>query len=175
MSHVFPQGYVGRPGSAECAAYSGRYDWCRDRYARRVSTPGAERGVRLGLPASGAGSLAGTGARIGAFVLDALLSTLVAGLFTQPSLPRLWSLLALALEYTFFGSTFGQTPGMAAFKVALVRVEATAGSGEPSRASVARVALRTLLLLPLVPAVIVDADGRGLHDRATGTAVIRLR
>ena len=30
-----------------------------------------------------------------------------------------------------------------------------------------------LLLFLLVPAVIWDRDGRGLHDRARGTAVIR--
>ena len=29
------------------------------------------------------------------------------------------------------------------------------------------------LLVLLVPALLVDADGRGLHDRLTGTAVVR--
>ena len=31
------------------------------------------------------------------------------------------------------------------------------------------------LLCLLVPALLVDADGRGLHDRLTGTAVVRER
>ena len=35
-----------------------------------------------------------------------------------------------------------------------------------------RAAVRTLLTGVLFPAAMVDADGRGLHDRATGTAVI---
>jgi uncharacterized RDD family membrane protein YckC len=156
-----------------------------------VSTPRAERGDRLGLPASGAGSLAGYGPRLGAFLIDALLSSLVAGLFTAPELPRMWSLLAFACEYTFFAATFGQTPGMAALRLALVRVgpvragsdPGEGGSGEAGgaevsgtgRASFGRVALRTVLLILLVPAVIADSDGRGLHDRASGTAVIKLR
>ena len=32
-----------------------------------------------------------------------------------------------------------------------------------------------LLLCLLVPALIVDADGRGMHDRVTDTAVVRER
>ncbi len=32
---------------------------------------------------------------------------------------------------------------------------------------------RTLLLCLVVPAVIWDADGRGLHDRVAGTAIVR--
>jgi hypothetical protein len=36
-----------------------------------------------------------------------------------------------------------------------------------------RVVIRTVLLLLLVPAVIWDRDGRGLHDRLTETAVVR--
>ena len=35
------------------------------------------------------------------------------------------------------------------------------------------VALRTLLLCLVVPAAIWDGDGRGLHDKAAGTAVVR--
>ena len=33
--------------------------------------------------------------------------------------------------------------------------------------------VRTVLLCLLVPALLVDADGRGLHDRLTQTAVVR--
>jgi uncharacterized RDD family membrane protein YckC len=138
-----------------------------------VSTPRAERGTRLGLPASGPGSLASTGPRIAAFAVDALLSFLVAGLFTAPELPRSWSLLVFGCAYVFFGSTFGQTPGMAVLRLAVVRVDATAE--QPARAGIVRVTVRTLLLILLVPAMVVDADGRGLHDRVAGTAVIRLR
>jgi uncharacterized RDD family membrane protein YckC len=36
-----------------------------------------------------------------------------------------------------------------------------------------RALLRTFLLVLLIPAVIWDRDGRGLHDRLTDTAVVR--
>jgi uncharacterized RDD family membrane protein YckC len=134
-----------------------------------MSTPATGRGVRLGLPATGPGSLATAGPRVGAFCVDAVLSTLAAGLFTAPELPRLWSLLAFFCEYVFFAATFGQTPGMALFRLGLSRVD---GGG---RVGLGRAALRTALLCLLVPAVIFDADGRGLHDRITDSGVIRLR
>jgi len=38
-----------------------------------------------------------------------------------------------------------------------------------------RATLRTLLLLLLVPAVIWDRDGRGLHDKLAGTLLVRVR
>jgi uncharacterized RDD family membrane protein YckC len=98
-----------------------------------------------------------------------VLCTLVAGLFTAPELPRLWSLLAFFCEYVFFSATFGQTPGMALLRLGLVRVN---GSG---RVGIGRAGLRTVLLMVLVPAVIFDSDGRGMHDRLTGTAVVRMR
>jgi hypothetical protein len=58
------------------------------------------RGERLGLPESGAGSLSTTGIRLGAFIVDALASSLVAALFVQAGggdgvaghLPGSWSL-----------------------------------------------------------------------------------
>ena len=131
--------------------------------------PATARGQRLGLPATGAGSLATVGPRIAAFAVDAVLSTLVAGLFTAPELPRLWSLLAFLCEYAFFSATFGQTPGMALLRLGLVRVD------RPGRVGLGRAALRTVLLMLLVPAVIFDSDGRGMHDRLTDTAAVRLR
>jgi len=139
----------------------------------------AGRGARLGLPPAGPGSLATAGPRIAAFALDAVLSALVAGLFTAPELPRLWSLLAFGCQYAFFVATFGQTPGMALCRLRVARV-GRSGSPAPAAAGLAgiglgRAALRTLLLVLLVPAVIFDSDGRGLHDRLTGTAVLRLR
>ena len=38
-----------------------------------------------------------------------------------------------------------------------------------------RAALRTLLLCLLIPALIWDRAGRGLHDKAAGTVVVRAR
>ena len=38
-----------------------------------------------------------------------------------------------------------------------------------------RVAVRTLLLLLVIPAVVYDDQGRGLHDRMAGSVVMRVR
>jgi uncharacterized RDD family membrane protein YckC len=35
------------------------------------------------------------------------------------------------------------------------------------------VAIRTALLLLVIPAVVINREGRGLHDKAAGTVVLR--
>ena len=70
------------------------------------------RGASLGLPAEGPGSLASFGSRIGAFLVDALGSALIAGLFTAPRLPGNWALAAFAAVTVLTLIAFGQTPGM---------------------------------------------------------------
>ncbi len=140
-----------------------------------VRSPQAFRGQQLGLPEQGPGSLATTGQRLGAFVVDALASGLVAGLFVQATagggaaghLPGSWSLIPFAIDYVVGTLVAGRTLGMYLFGLRLVRIDRGAAV-DPLRALV-----RTGLLLLLLPAVIWDRDGRGLHDRFTDTAVVR--
>jgi uncharacterized RDD family membrane protein YckC len=127
------------------------------------------RGERLGLPESGPGSVASLGSRAVALVIDIVLSGLVAGLFTAPELPRNWSLLAWFLITVSTVSFFGFTPGMGALGIRAVRMDGSALVG-PLRAIP-----RTVLVGLIIPAVIWNADGRGLHDRAVGTIVLRFR
>lgn len=136
---------------------------------RDVSPPSQPRirGASLGLPATGPGSLAPFGTRVAAFLVDALLSALAAGLFTAPELPANWSLLALAVIYVVTLVTFGQTPGMKLLGLRLAHPR------QGQRLALWRAVVRTALLLLLVPALVVDSDGRGLHDRLTDTAVVR--
>ena len=138
--------------------------------------PQAFRGERIGLPESGPGSLAPGGVRVLAFIVDALASGLVAALFVSgrsgahgfaDRLPASWSLIPLALDYVVGVLVAGRTVGMYLFGLRLVRVDRTAAV-DPGRAL-----LRTLLLFLLVPAVVFDRDGRGMHDRVTETAVVR--
>jgi uncharacterized RDD family membrane protein YckC len=124
------------------------------------------RGQRLGLPEAGPGSLAPAGRRIGGFVVDIVLAGLVAALFTAPDLPRNWSLLAFVVEYFGFVLLFGQTPGMRLRGMRVVRVD------RPARIGAGAALVRTVALALLVPALIWDADGRGLHDRLSRTAVV---
>jgi uncharacterized RDD family membrane protein YckC len=61
----------------------------------------------------------------------------------------------------------GQTPGMRLLGLRLAHPR----PGE--RLAPWRAVVRTLLLCLLVPALVVDSDGRGMHDRLTDTAVVR--
>jgi uncharacterized RDD family membrane protein YckC len=66
---------------------------------------------------------------------------------------------------------FGFTPGQLALGLAVVRLDAHTGGVYHVR--VVRAAARGLLISLVIPALFTDSDGRGLHDRITGTAVVR--
>ncbi|MGH3969375.1 MAG: RDD family protein, partial [Mycobacterium sp.] len=57
-------------------------------------------------------------------------------------------------------------PGQFALGLRVVSVDGRAHVG------IGRAALRGLMIAFVVPALFVDADGRGLQDQATGTAVV---
>ncbi|WP_448623986.1 RDD family protein [Geodermatophilus sp. URMC 64] len=138
---------------------------------RDAAQPSQERrrGASLGLPAEGPGSLASFGTRVVAFLVDAIASAFVAGLFTAPRLPGNWSLVSFAAITVVTLVAFGQTPGMRVCGLRLAHPQ------EGSRLALWRAVVRTALLILLLPALLVDADGRGLHDRLTQTAVVRER
>ena len=110
---------------------------------------------------------AGFGRRLAALIVDCVLAVLVAGAFTYPAAPRIWSAVVLFVSYTFFTGLFSQTIGMRLLRIGVVRVDGGGPIGIP------RAALRALLLQLFVPAVILDKDGRGWHDRAAGSIVVR--
>jgi uncharacterized RDD family membrane protein YckC len=140
-----------------------------------MTKPQAYRGESIGRPQSGPGSLTTTGPRLGAFLVDAVASSLVAALFVSgrssgdfaDRLPGSWSLIPLAIDYVVGTLVTGRTVGMYLLGLRLIRVDRTAAV-DPVRAVV-----RTLLLFLIVPAVVFDRDGRGMHDRLTDTAVVR--
>ena len=135
---------------------------------------GPSRGASLGLAQSGPGSVASLNKRVGAFIVDCLASSLVAALFTASRhqrglahvLPGNWSLIPLLLDYVIGLPLVGRTLGMNLFGIRVIRVD------RPTRVTVLDAIIRTLLLGLLIPAVIWDKDGRGLHDRLTRTAVV---
>ena len=138
----------------------------------RDATPASQgrvRGASLGLPPDGPGALASFGTRVIAYFVDAIAAALIAGLFTAPQLPGYWSLLTFGLLTVGTLLAFGQTPGMRLLGLRL------AHPAQGERLAVWRAVVRTALLMLLVPALVVDADGRGLHDRLTDTAVVRER
>ena len=68
-----------------------------------------------------------------------------------------------------FVSFAGQTPGMRFAGAAVTRF------ADAGRASFTWVLVRTLLLATVLPALVVDASGRAMHDRAAGTIMVRTR
>lgn len=134
------------------------------------------RGERLGLPAEGPGSLPGLGVRAGALLVDwlcayglvALLASVAgAPLFDVSSwaVPLVWGLAGV-----FCVALFAQTPGQAVLGLGVARVDVSG-----ARVGLWRAVVRIVFLFFLIPPLVQDEDGRGMHDRATGTAVIRTR
>jgi uncharacterized RDD family membrane protein YckC len=140
-----------------------------------MTAPQTYRGEKLGLPSEGPGALAPTGARLLAFVVDAVASGLVAALFIHHGsggtfadrLPGSWSLIPFAIDYVVGVLVAGRTLGMYLTGLRLVRVDRSR-TVDP-----VRIVVRTVLLCLLVPALIFDRDNRGLHDRLSDTAVVR--
>jgi uncharacterized RDD family membrane protein YckC len=134
-------------------------------------------GARLGLPEEGPGSVAGRGARFGALVVDLVLMGLVTSLFFRVDVQdvermRQFNYLALLVWFVvtvLMVGVFGFTPGKMLFGLRVVRVD-----GKPLVTPL-RAIPRTLLLGLVVPAALSDADNRGLHDKLTGTVVVRTR
>lgn len=148
------------------------------------------RGNRLGLPEEGPGSVPGVVRRLVGLALDwAVASLLVwgainAGLiggglaaaaasggdqealaltnFTTLSTLVVFAAMSILL-LTLFGTTIGR-------RIVGVGITAT---GERSWPWFVSMAVRTLLLCLVIPAVVYDRDTRGLHDRAAGTIATR--
>lgn len=138
------------------------------------SAPQRYRGERIGLPQAGSGSLATFGVRFAALIVDCIASALVASLIVAHRggdlanrLPGSWSLVPLAVDYVVGLLLGGQTLGMHLLGIKVLRVD------RPGRIPLASIVVRTAMLFLLIPAVVLDRDGRGLHDRLTGTAVVR--
>jgi uncharacterized RDD family membrane protein YckC len=137
------------------------------------------RGELLGLPESGVGSLASMFPRVCAMFLDWILAAGVAGLIlafsghrisTTSSAWQLWQLLVWFVIGVLAVAAFGYTPGQYFLGLRVARVDADAPVG------VVRAFVRSFMLLWFaLPALFTDADGRGMHDRATGTALVRAR
>lgn len=129
-------------------------------------------GVRLGLPAEGAGSVAPIGRRLLALVVDSVLCELIGTLFgfrigtTTGDYRDFIPLVVLLAENVLLVGTAGFTVG---HKLLGLRVQRVAG-GLPGPLPAL---VRSVLLCLVVPALIWDRDQRGYHDRAAGTVLVR--
>ncbi len=117
-------------------------------------------------------SSAGFGRRLAALTIDWFASLGIAVLvFRQYAYGSGDSMLATVaifyIEIVFFtfllGASFGQ-------KILGLRVVNLQGGRLPAW----RIAVRTLLILLVIPALVMDSDGRGLQDRLVGSQVVRV-
>lgn len=139
MTHVFPQCY-GCGGRSALPTYAG-------------------------VVVEQTAAVAGFGARIIAYLIDAGACALIAyGLLRDQQL----TLVVFAAEVLVLTGLAGGSAGQLVYGLRVVRLDGR-------RAGLPRAALRTLLLMLLIPALIWDRDGRGLHDQAAGTVVVRTR
>ncbi|MDF0529932.1 RDD family protein [Tsukamurella sp. 8F] len=133
---------------------------------------GAYKGAGVGLPERGVGSVASAGQRVLALFVDwvpcGLIAAAVVGYGSNS-----FSLATLALWYVVgvvSVTLFGFSPGQYFTGIRVARVE-----GAGLRVGLIRALARGLFIVFLVPPLLQDGDGRGMHDRATGTVLIRAR
>ncbi|MGZ4584662.1 MAG: RDD family protein [Mycobacterium sp.] len=129
-------------------------------------------GERLGLPETGPGSLAPMGRRLGALMVDWLISYGLAalalrfGVFSEHTLATavlaIWFVLGVISV-----RLFGFTPGQLMLGLQVVTVDGRTPVG------IVRAVVRGVAVGTVVPALFTDWDGRGLQDRLTATAVVR--
>ncbi|MBI3225376.1 MAG: RDD family protein [Mycolicibacterium cosmeticum] len=129
-------------------------------------------GQRLGMPEHGPGSIARFGRRTFALLIDWLIGYGLAALamtFGWVSMTTL-STVVLAV-WLVLGVVsvrlFGFTPGQFVMGLMVVPADNRVHVG------LGRAVIRGLLIAFVVPPLFTDADLRGLHDRASATAVIR--
>lgn len=111
-------------------------------------------------------TLAPLGRRFAALLVDWILAVLISRYFVDPRHVWWFPSIVVAFEYGFFVGLFGQTPGMWAAKVCCVRYSDHGPVGIPMAL------VRGVLLVLVVPAVIMDGERRGYHDRVAGSVML---
>ncbi len=121
-------------------------------------------GKRLGLPEVGPGSLAKMGRRSLALIIDWALALMVSGAFFGGD--NTATLSFFMLEQWLLVATLGNSFG---HLITAIKVRKLDGTHVGLVASLVRIGL----ILLVIPAVIWDADNRGLHDKSAATVLVR--
>ena len=110
--------------------------------------------------------LANFGRRFAALMIDWALCLVVASIFADPRVVAWPPVVVLIVINTIFIGLFGQTPGMALAGVRCISIVDGGAVGVP------KAFVRAVLLALLIPAVIMNEERRGWHDRAAGSVVV---
>ena len=133
-------------------------------------------GQDFGLPEFGPGSVAGWSRRFGALLIDWIACSLISvAFFYHPvaghalsnvlEQKRAWTLAVFGAEDFLLTALTGFTLGKRLLGLRVVRLD-----GRPVGL---RALVRTVLLMLVIPAMIMDRDLRGLQDKAAQTVVVR--
>ncbi len=106
------------------------------------------------------------GRRVGAIFVDWLASLAISSAFFGGD--PMATLGIFAAENVLLVSTMGSTLGHKIFGLRVTRDDGTPYVGVPRGLG------RTVLLCLVIPAVVWDGQGRGLHDLAVGTRIGRI-
>lgn len=171
---------MGLLGSAPCTPAGYRKHVDRRALGSWLTTPGQApevidaakeqdfRGQDLGLAPQGPGSLAPVSRRVVALLIDWFSAMLVAAFFASYGSDgyALLTLTIFATQTTVLQWLTGGSFGQRLLRIAVVRVDG-------GRLGILPLALRTALICLVIPPVVWDRDGRGLHDRAARTVCVR--
>ena len=134
-------------------------------------------GKRFGLPEDGPMSVAPMGRRMLALVVDWVLCYLIASSIVGHNVltvsdahyqdASMLALLIFAVEVYLLTAVSGLTVGKRLLGIRTIRTDGSAPGFKWA-------ALRTALLICVIPACLSDRDLRGLHDRAADTIVVRI-
>jgi uncharacterized RDD family membrane protein YckC len=142
----------------------GRYRWRVTKMPEPPTPP-----EPLELP----GEVAGLGRRVAAIAIDwlasILLSRVIFGQLTYGSAESSFAILMIFIaEVVIFTWLMSASFGQRLLGISVVRLDG-------GRLALWRIVVRTLLICLIIPAVVYDSVGRGLHDRAVGSVAIRAR
>ena len=149
-------------------------------------------GSRFGLPAAGPGSPAGMPRRLGALGVDWLLSMAISGAFFRApdsvadglfAGAPLATLAVFGLSTAVLVGLLGHTIGHRLLGIRVVRLRdlaaRTAASSDAAASprvgppGLGAALVRTAALCLVIPPVVWDSSGRGLHDVVAGTVIVR--
>ena len=107
--------------------------------------------------------------RVGAIFIDWLLCTFIVVALIRPARADVeyWTLLVFAAQDFVLTSLTGFTIGKRLLGIRVARLDG-------KMVGPLWGLLRTILLLTVIPPLLVNRDLRGLHDRASNTAVLRI-